>query len=178
MADTYDITYDGVTVGTAKIDREGLYYAFSCRCSLPEEGLYRIHVTVADKREDLGICVPMGGAFGMDKKLSAKRLGVGTPAFELLPKDWRPREIIPEPIAQKKVTPAEEMPEESVETEKESVIQPDKESIEEELCEERFIPVFEEESFDYLDKLDNAHMEIRDNLPGIVIPDEPQQNTT
>lgn len=100
MAETYDITYENEPVGRARMEREGLYLHFFCRCRLPDSGLYRIHVISGGKREDLGICVPVDGAFGMDKRIPAKRLGEETPTFELLPKDWSPHPAeIPEPAA-------------------------------------------------------------------------------
>ena len=151
MAETYDITYEGAPVGAARMEKQGLYYVFSCRCRLPEEGLYRIHAISGDAREDLGICIPMDGAFGMDKKIPAKRLGDGRLTFELVPKDWKPREIVPEsePVPQ-----MEETEEETVQNESD---------------EEVFVPVSEEEPFEHLDKLEDARMEMRDDQVGIVI---------
>ena len=151
MAETYDITHEGVPIGTAQMEKLGLYYVFSCRCRLPEEGLYRIHAISGDAREDLGICIPMDGAFGMDKKIPAKRLGDGRLTFELAPKDWKPREIVPEsePVPQ-----MEETEEETVQNESD---------------EEVFVPVSEEEPFEHLDKLEDARMEMRDDQVGIVI---------
>lgn len=141
MAENYDITYETESVGTAKVEKQGLYYSFSCRCSLPEEGLYRIHAICDAAREDLGICVPMDGLFGMDKKLPAKRLGEGPMRFELVHKDWSPQEItaVQEP----------ELP------------QQEEESL--------FIPVSEEEPFEYLDKLEDAVMEVREDEIGVVL---------
>lgn len=168
MAETYDITYEGVSVGSADMEKQGLYYAFSCRCRLPEEGLYRIHVTCAENREDLGICVPIGGTFGMDKKISAKRLGEGKPAFELLPKDWKPQETVvePEPEFQpveeeKQVVETPVFEGEKIETE-ENIVFP-------EPAGENFFPVSEEKAFGHLDKLENAVMDIRSGEVGIVI---------
>jgi len=183
MAEAYDITYDGTPVGKAQMEKQGLYYSFSCRCCLPEEGLYRIHVRMADKREDLGICVPMGDTFGMDKKLSAKKLGEGTPAFELVPKDWKPQPVIAEPepvpeeiVSEDKTIPAEEvmqeeemMPPEAPEETEPASFKPKEEILPPTVEEEMFIPVSEEEPFDYLDKLEDAHMEIRNDIPGIII---------
>lgn len=147
MAETYDIICEDEAVGTAKMKRQGLYCSFSCRCRLPQEGLYRIHVICGENREDLGICVPLDNGFGMDKKIPSKRLGDGAVTFELVPKDWQPKkEIVPEPVA----VAEEEAPEP-------------------EPAQERFIPVSEETPFDHLDKLEHAHMEIRDDTPGIVI---------
>ena len=59
MAQTYEVKYGDLTVGTARAEKQGLYLCFSCRCRLPEEGMYRIHVVSDGVREDLGICVPM-----------------------------------------------------------------------------------------------------------------------
>ena len=166
MAETYDIKLDDSLVGTAQVEKQGLYYLFSCRCRLPEEGLYRIHVISGDKHEDLGICVPVDGFFGMDKKIPAKRLGEGAFLFELRPRDWKPCPVVPE----HKNAPAETVPEEETQPEAETVIpEPEAEHSSRTVAQERFIPVSEEEPFDYLDKLENARMEIRDDTPGIVI---------
>lgn len=111
MAETYDIIFDGKPVGTAQTEREGLYCQFSCRCHLPQEGLYRIHVICAENREDLGICIPIDGAFGMDKKIPVKRLGDGALQLELVPKDWQPQaERSPEPAREIFIPVSEEKP--------------------------------------------------------------------
>lgn len=166
MAETYDILCDGSPVGTAKAEKQGLYYCFSCRCRLPDEGLYRIHVISGEKREDLGICVPVDGMFGMDKKLPAKRLGEGVPGFVLLPKDWKPQ-----PVTTQQTAVTEEKTEENdTLPETETAIT---ESAEDRLAfepePETFIPVSEEEPFDHLDKLEDAVMEVRDGQAGIVL---------
>ena len=152
MENTYEIKYEGVPIGTAHLEKQGLYLSFSCRCRLPQEGLYRIHVICGENREDLGICVPLGGDFGTDKRIPAKRFGEGTLPFELVPKDWKP----PEVTAMKPDAPA-----------KEEISVP--EVVEEISPAEKFIPVSQEEPFEYLDKLENAHMEIHDGQPGIMI---------
>ncbi len=175
MVETYDITYDGAGVGSAQMEKQGLYYNFSCRCRLPDQAIYRIHVICGGNREDLGICVPMGDMFGMDKKLAAKKLGEGTPTFELRPKDWEPRPVATE----QKVMPEEITPEEDTLSEKallpetESTLpEPEEQNLTRMEEQERFVPVSEEEPFDYLDKLENARMDIRDDVPGIILPVE------
>ena len=163
MAETYDITHEGAPVGTARMEKQGLYYVFSCRCRLPEEGLYRIHAINGETREDLGICVPIGSAFGMDKKIPAKRLGEGNLTFELLPKDWKPQPVKTEP-KQEKIVLEEILPEDEpviMETKKEILPPAGNEEI--------FVPVSEDEPFEYLNKLENARMEIREDTPGILI---------
>ena len=158
MAETYDITYDGEPVGTARMEKQGLYYVFSCRCRLPEEGLYRIYAINGDAREDLGICIPMDGVFGMDKKIPQKRIGEGMLTFELVPKDWKPQPVVaePEPV----VTEPEPAPQEEKTQE---------EAVSNEPGGEVFVPVSEEEPFDYLDKLEDARMEVRNDQVGIII---------
>lgn len=154
MAETYDVTYEGEAVGTANIEKQGLYYFFSCRCRLPHEGLYRIHVIGGVHREDLGICIPLDGAFGMDKRIPAKRLGEGIPTFELVPKDWRPQPLVTQQEPEPEPAPQEEEMEIP------------------ESAEELFIPVSEEEPFEHLDKLEDAFLEERDDQMGIVIQEE------
>ena len=90
MAETYEVIYQNESVGTAQLERKGLYCCFSCRCRLPDKGMYRIHVICGETREDLGICIPMDGMFGTEKRIPSKRLGEETPAFELVDKDWVP----------------------------------------------------------------------------------------
>ena len=58
MADAYEIQYEGKTVGSVRVEKQGLYHCFHCRCTLPDEGMSRIHVVSGDNREDLGICIP------------------------------------------------------------------------------------------------------------------------
>lgn len=174
MAEIYDITYDGAIVGTAKMEKQGLYHVFSCRCRLPDDGLYRIHVFCGEKYEDLGICIPMGDTFGMDKKLAAKKLGEGPVSFALHPKDWKVEKSVikPESIpAEEEVLPEEAYPlQEEMQPETENVLpEPEEESLQQTVDTACFIPVSEEEPFDHLDKLENAHMEIQDDVAGIIL---------
>ena len=46
----------------------------------------RIVVACGKSREDLGICVPINGTFGLDRKVPCKRFESGVPEFLLLPK--------------------------------------------------------------------------------------------
>ena len=86
MVGTYEIRRGNETVGTAAVEKQGLYYRICCRCRVSGEGMRRIVVTCGKQREDLGICVPMDGDFGLDKKIPCKRFCTGTPEFSLLPK--------------------------------------------------------------------------------------------
>lgn len=86
MVGTYDIYRGNEVVGTARVEKQGLYYHICCRCKVSGEGMRRIVVTCGKTRHDLGICVPMDGTFGVDKKIPCKKFGGESPEFLLLPK--------------------------------------------------------------------------------------------
>jgi len=158
MVQTYEIKYDASPVGVAQMEMQGLYCRISCRCTLPDRELYRIHAVYPEKRVDLGICVPHGDSFGMDMMIPAKHLGAGEPAFELLPKDWKPENT--EKMQQTNLAVQED---DLLTTEEPEPI---------ENSEDTFIPVREDEPFDHLDNLENAVLAVRDDQIGIVIPEE------
>lgn len=149
LIQTFDITYEGMPVGTAQAEKQGLYYKFSCRCKMPDDGIYRIHILSNHQREDLGICVPMDDCFGMDKAVPAKRLEGDDLRFELIPKDWKPQELVP-------------MPQEESDAVPETQTQPPE-------AEEQFVPVREEEPFEFLDQLEDAVLEIQSDEVGILL---------
>ena len=85
MVGTYEIRLGSSPVGQITVERQGLYYRFSCRCN--QKGMYRLVVSCDGKREDLGTLVPMEGAFGLEKRIPVKRLGEGKPEFLLTSKE-------------------------------------------------------------------------------------------
>ena len=86
MVGRYEVRLGADTVGTATVEKQGLYYLFSCRCRLNGATMQRIMVACGGNQVDLGICVPMGGSFGLDKKVPCKYLGEGEPEFFLTPR--------------------------------------------------------------------------------------------
>lgn len=96
MEGNYPVYFGTQPVGKVQVLRQGLYYKFHCRCQLSGEVICRLYVTSADKRESLGVVVPMGEGFGLDTRLAAKRLGEGKPQFHLAPKQEKPeRKLVP-----------------------------------------------------------------------------------
>ena len=89
MVGTYEICLGSSPVGEARVEKQGLYYRFSCRCALNGATMQRVMVACGENKVDLGICVPMGDSFGLDKKVPCKHLGEGKPEFFLTP---RPRQ--------------------------------------------------------------------------------------
>lgn len=83
----YDIYAGTQIVGQAEVIKEGLYYRFSCKCTPPNEGVYRIMVSDGDNTKDLGICVPTGEWFCLVSRVPMKYLSGERLEFALVPKD-------------------------------------------------------------------------------------------
>ncbi len=130
MDGTYEVRMGDKAVGQASLRREGLYYHISCRCTLPGKEMYRLILGCGSKREDLGVCVPMEGQFGVDKKIPCKRLREGTPEFRLRPK------------------------------------------IDQMDAPGKFIPVYPEEPFAYIRRLEKAYLACQDGQLGVMIPEQ------
>lgn len=121
----YDIYLGNEVVGTAEVERQGLYYRFSCRCRFSGSTIYRIFVSCHGHRENLGIPVPIGGVFGLDTRVAVKHLGEGEFRFQALPKHTS--------------------------------------------APSQFIPIYPEEPFAYIARLQNAFLEIRNGQPGVIL---------
>ena len=87
MVGTYEVRMGDRAVGQVTVEKQGLYYHFSCRCALSGEVMQRLFLRCGGREIDLGLCVPMGSSFGTEKRLPAKQCGDGTPSFALRPKE-------------------------------------------------------------------------------------------
>ncbi len=85
MHSVYDLILDSQKIGRAEVEKQGLYYCIDCRCTLPEDDMYRIRVS-GGKTEDLGTCVPMDGAFGLKTRIPVKHLGDEPFQFQIVGK--------------------------------------------------------------------------------------------
>ena len=86
MEGIYGVYIGKQLAGKVQVQRQGLYYRFTCRCQISGDVVCRLHVSCGDKRENLGVVVPVDGGFGLDTKLPVKRLGEGKMEFTLIPK--------------------------------------------------------------------------------------------
>ena len=77
----YDVTLNGEIVGKVCATREGLYTRFQCHCQLPDAQMYRLHMICDGQKLDLGVCVPAGTQFGVNKSLQTKQIGDGEKKF-------------------------------------------------------------------------------------------------
>ena len=76
MEENYGVYFGNRPVGKVQVTRQGLYYHFLCRCELTGDVMCRLWVTCADKRESLGLVVPVDGGFGLKVKLVVTMPGV------------------------------------------------------------------------------------------------------
>ena len=125
MDETFDILMGGERVGMARVIRQGLYYCFSCRCNITGEVICRVSVSCGNRTENLGVLVPVGTEFGLEKRVAVKKLGRGVFRFRAAPKH------------------GSEM--------------------------ESFVPVYPDEPFSYLTRLQNAFLEVRKDQVGVVL---------
>ncbi len=86
MGDTYPILRGGESIGQASVEKQGLYYRFSCRCDLSGEVIYRLTVSCGEKCENLGVPVPENGAFVLTARIPVSRLGQGEPVIRAVPR--------------------------------------------------------------------------------------------
>lgn len=124
----YDIYLGRDAVGKARVEKRGLYYCFECRCTLESDAICRVMVHWDSRQENLGILVPVGKEYVLEKKLPAKLFRGGKPEFRVLPK----RQPVPE----------------------------------------NFYPVYPEEPFSYIARLQNAILQIKNGQVGVVIRDQ------
>ena len=83
----YEVFEDEKMVGTVEAVREVLYIRFSCRCQPSDRDMIRLWMICGEQETDLGLCVPMDGGFGTEKRIPAKQCGPGELTFCLRHKD-------------------------------------------------------------------------------------------
>ena len=82
----FGVYFGDKRIGTARVERQGLYYHVSCRCELSGEGMYRLEVSGGEKLVDLGILVPEEKGFGLRTRFPVSRIGEGELRFALIPR--------------------------------------------------------------------------------------------
>ena len=96
----YGVYFGNQLAGKVQVLRQRLYYRFICRCRIRGDVLCRLRVSCGGRQEELGILVPTGDSFGLDKRVPAKYFGEGVPEFHLFAKVEEPEgtfiPIVPE----------------------------------------------------------------------------------
>ena len=85
MEGTYPLYFGGNAIGQVRLQKEGLYYRFCCRCRLTGDAVCRVMVNWGEQRENLGILVPSGDGFLLETRIPVKRFGKGKPEFSVTP---------------------------------------------------------------------------------------------
>ena len=70
----YDVLLGNKTVGSAEIREVGLYCRVQCICKLPSSQIYRILMVGTTGELLLGVCVPNGDEWILERKIPAKNL--------------------------------------------------------------------------------------------------------
>ena len=83
MEQSYAVTVKGTPVGKVLVQKQGLYYHFSCRCQLKGDTIYRLVVTSGSTSVNLGVVIPVDNGFVLNTKLPIKKIGEGEMIFTL-----------------------------------------------------------------------------------------------
>jgi hypothetical protein len=81
MEGTYPVAYRGKKVGSVSLRRCGLYYELFCCCQLAGDEMLQLMMTGPGQAADLGLLIPCSDRLELRKRISAKRLGEGSPTF-------------------------------------------------------------------------------------------------
>lgn len=85
MVENYEVYMGKTAVGKVQVTREGLYYHFVCRCRLDGDNVRKLSVKCGDVVQKLGVLVPVGDGFGLEKRIPVKHIGVGVFSFLISP---------------------------------------------------------------------------------------------
>ena len=78
MEGTYEVLLHNTVAGKVQLTREGLYYRIQCRCVVPDDMVYRL-LAISDRgRDNIGVVVPEGDGYVLNKRMPVKNLAEGT----------------------------------------------------------------------------------------------------
>lgn len=76
----YSVFKNSVVIGTAELDKQGLYYRIVCCCDLQNEPV-RLIARCEKGNVSVGICTPGSMGFGLEKRIPVKHLGTEVYGF-------------------------------------------------------------------------------------------------
>lgn len=77
MNGSFAVHLDGEKVGTMQVDKCGLFYRFDCQCMLVKPDVYTVEICCDGRKENLGILVPDGKVFKLQRQIPVKKIGEG-----------------------------------------------------------------------------------------------------
>lgn len=84
--DSYPIYFGQDIIGTATVEKQGLYYKISCHCNCSGEVPIRIVLHCEEMTTDLGMCVPCADGVRSVSRIPIKRIGFGEMTFSAYPR--------------------------------------------------------------------------------------------
>ena len=81
MKNQYPVTYKSREVGIAIVEKEGLYNRIRIDCKLPSGSVERAYAYAGENKIPLGICMPRGDRFCVDKRIAASKFPAGDLQF-------------------------------------------------------------------------------------------------
>lgn len=94
MSQSYPVILYSENVGTAQVEKQGLYYRFRCVCRFQQTGMYEIHVKSGTDSINLGLCVPEGSNFTLTTRIPVKQIPSGEMCFIAAEKDSKKRKVL------------------------------------------------------------------------------------
>lgn len=88
------VIYDERIVGSAKVNKCGLYYKIHCACCVKEPGFHRAYAKGDSGTVDLGICLRKGDILYLDKSVPQRVLGACLQTI-LLKQEQRVSKVVP-----------------------------------------------------------------------------------
>jgi len=79
----YEVTFGNTVVGKCEVRSQGLYCRIICRYRIPGDPICHLYAVTEAGRENLGVPVPEGDGFLLDRKIPVKRIGQGDIRFAL-----------------------------------------------------------------------------------------------
>ena len=85
MEGSYPVYHGQQVVGQAHVSRRGVYYYIVCHLRLSGDVIFRVQIHSGDQWENLGIPVPEGGIFQLQKTIPTSRFHGGELRFSISP---------------------------------------------------------------------------------------------
>ena len=81
MEGKWNVYYEDRLAGSCELVRQGLYYKILCRCDRVTDGICRLTLRCGDSAVDLGVLVPVGDGYGLERWVPVKHLPEGELRF-------------------------------------------------------------------------------------------------
>ena len=83
MEEYYEVSDGNAVVGKVQLIHEGLYYRIICRCQLSGDLVRRLYAVTESRRENIGVLVPEGDGFVLERRIPTKKLSGSNLQFHL-----------------------------------------------------------------------------------------------